>query len=172
MLFFKQNSRFTLILPLISSQEEAETKLVLHTKVSLEKTNEGTDIAIFVISLLWKFKERVILGDGHGKSRKKFSISDEDMESDIVDALIRLHNFLGNDYISSFFHKGINICFKAMIPISRFLNMFKTLRGNWEIVANYVTKLRNKLKSRFLKGCIKYGKFFILKILPKALKSL
>lgn len=38
------------------------------------------------------------------KKRKKFGISEVDIESDIVDAVIGFHAFSGNqDYISSFF---------------------------------------------------------------------
>ena len=62
------------------------------------------------------------------KKRKKFGISEVDIESDIVDAVIGFHAFSGNqDYISSFFCKGKIICFKTMISISTILNVFETL---------------------------------------------
>ena len=76
------------------SQEEADTKVVLHMKVSLEEQNDtitirspsgDSEIVILVISLLWKFKERVILGDRHGKNSKKFRISKAGIESNIAD---------------------------------------------------------------------------------------
>ena len=62
------------------SQEEADAKVVLHTKVLLQDTNhnitirspsEDIHIVILVISLLWKCKELVILSGGHGKTDKK-----------------------------------------------------------------------------------------------------
>ena len=63
----------------ISSQEEADTKVVLHANVLLEDAyhnitirsrSEDSDIVIFNISLLWKFKKLVILDDGHRKTEK------------------------------------------------------------------------------------------------------
>ena len=45
------------------------------------------------------------LCDDYGKNKKKFRISDVDVESDIIDALIGLHVFSRNDYIISFFRK-------------------------------------------------------------------
>ena len=89
-------------------------------------TSRDNDIAIFVVSLLLKFKEWVILDDGYGENRKKFRMSDVDIvnvdiiESDIVDALKRLLLFSGNDYISSFFRKGKNIYFKTMKQVQHF----------------------------------------------------
>ena len=89
-------------------------------------TSRDNDIAIFVVSLLLKFKEWVILDDGYGENRKKFRMSDVDIvnvdiiESDIVDALKGLLLFSGNDYISSFFRKGKNIYFKTMKQVQHF----------------------------------------------------
>ena len=65
-----ENSSFTLTPFLIYSQEEADTKEVVHAKVLLEDANhnitirspsEDGDIVILVITLLWKFKELVML---------------------------------------------------------------------------------------------------------------
>ena len=66
-----KNSSFTLIPSLISSQKEADRKVVLHAKVLLE-TNDtitirspstDTDMVVLLISLLWKFKEQVMFMD-------------------------------------------------------------------------------------------------------------
>ena len=52
---------------------------VLHWKVLLEYKNDDitirsqsgdTNFVIAIISLVWKFEEQVMLGDGHGKNRK------------------------------------------------------------------------------------------------------
>lgn len=94
-----------------------------------------TGIIIFVILLLWKFKKRVLLGNSHGTNRKKFRISDEDIESDIVDAVVGLYVFSGNEYLTSFFCEGKNIYLTTMISSSTFLDIFKTIRDSWETVA-------------------------------------
>lgn len=105
-----ESSNFILMPSLISSQEETDTKVVLHAEVLLEDKNDtttirlpsgDTDLVILMISLLCKFKKWVILGDGHEKNKKK--ISDVDIKSDIVDVLIGRHAPSGNDYISLFF---------------------------------------------------------------------
>ena len=105
---------------LICSHEEADTNVVLPAKKILEERNGtitiwppsgDTDIVIVVISLLRKFKKRVILGDGNGKKKQKnFRMSDLDIESDIVDALIECYVFSRNGCIRSFV-KG-KTCFK------------------------------------------------------------
>ena len=94
-----------------------------------------TGIIIFVILLLWKFKKRVLLGNSHGTNRKKFRISDEDIESDIFDAVVGLYVFSGNEYLTSFFCEGKNIYLTTMISSSTFLDIFKTIRDSWETVA-------------------------------------
>ena len=75
-----ENSIFTPTPFLKSSQKETETKVLLHAKVLLEDANhninirslsEGRHIVILVISVLWKFKELVILDDSHRKTEKK-----------------------------------------------------------------------------------------------------
>ena len=43
------------------------------------------------------------------ENRIKFRVSDVDFELDIIDALNGLHTSSGNDYISSFCRKEINI---------------------------------------------------------------
>ena len=63
---------------LISSQEHSETKVVLHAKVLSEQMilriwspSGDNDNVILVILLLWRFKEGLILDEGHGKKAKK-----------------------------------------------------------------------------------------------------
>ena len=74
-----EHSSFTLIPSLIYSKEEANIKVMLHAKVLLENANhnltiqspsEDSDIVLLVILLLWKFKDLVILDDGHRKTGK------------------------------------------------------------------------------------------------------
>ena len=73
-----ENSSFTLTPSLISSQEEADTKVVLHEKllehaslnITIRSPSEDNYLVILVILLLWEFKELVILDNGHRKTRK------------------------------------------------------------------------------------------------------
>lgn len=52
------------------------------------------------------------------KTQKMFRISDINIGSDNVDALIELHAFSRNVCISSFFPQGEKVCFKTMIASS------------------------------------------------------
>ena len=74
-----QNLKITLTPSLISSQKEADKKILLHAKLLVENANHNTtirslsvdnDIVILIIFLLWKFKELVILDDGQRKTEK------------------------------------------------------------------------------------------------------
>ena len=73
-----ENSSFTLTPSLISSQEEADTKVVLHEKllehaslnITIRSPSEDNYLVILVILLLWEFKELVILDNGHRKTGK------------------------------------------------------------------------------------------------------
>ena len=63
---------------LISSQEDSETKVVLHAKVlsgqmilRIWSPSGDNDNVILIILLLWRFKEGLILDDGQGKKAKK-----------------------------------------------------------------------------------------------------
>ena len=56
-----------------------------------------------------------------------------DIESDMVDALIGLHAFSGNDFVSSFFRKGKDATFKLVESSSKFKSTFSRLGIQWEL---------------------------------------
>ena len=60
-------------------------------------------------------------------------MSDIELEDDIIDSLIEFHAFTGNDFISSFFRKGKNTCFKLLESSSRFKTAFAQLDTLWEL---------------------------------------
>ena len=76
--------------------------LWLHSEVLLGEANDTITIplpsgdnnnVIIVVLLLEKFKESIILDKGYGENRKKFRMSNVDIESDIVDVLSGLYTF-------------------------------------------------------------------------------
>ena len=69
----------------------------------------------------------------HGKSRNVFRLKDVDIEDDIIDALIGFHAFTGNDYISSFFRKGKETCYKILLANPKFKSVFANLGTLWEV---------------------------------------
>ena len=105
---------------LLSSQDEGDTKVILHASKILEEDSDAvvtirspsgdTDIVVLMIGLLHKYRERVLLDDFHGDKRKTYRLSDIDLEDELIDALIGFHAFTGNDFTSSFFRKAKNTC--------------------------------------------------------------
>ena len=65
---------------LISNQEEADPKVVLHSHQAIEECESNrvllrspsgdTDILVLIISLLYEFKNRIVIDNGVGSSRK------------------------------------------------------------------------------------------------------
>ena len=72
------------------------------------------DIIVIMIGLLLEEQTRCFLDTGSGNNRKGLWLSDVDMSQDLKQALIGFHSFTGNDYISSFFRKGMVACWKVV----------------------------------------------------------
>ena len=95
---------------LVSNQEEADTKVVLHALDALKKDGNvcirspsgDTDILVIAIALL-KQNSRVLVDTGNGDNRKKVWLDSITLTSRQQDALIGFHSFSGNDYVSAFF---------------------------------------------------------------------
>jgi hypothetical protein len=126
-----------------STQDEADTKVILHAHNILEATDAtvtirspsgDTDIIVLIAALLQSYKQRVVIDDFHGDGRKSYRLSDiEHLEPEIIDSLIGLHAFTGNDFASSFFKKGKPTCFKVLKSSSKFTAAFARLGVTWDI---------------------------------------
>ena len=105
-----------------SNHEEADTKLILHcykilkssetSVVVLRSPSGDTDIVVLSVALLYGFCNRVIIDDGSGDNRKIMRTSSIDIEKDLAQTLGGFHAFTGSDYISSFFRKGKEKCWR------------------------------------------------------------
>ena len=92
---------------LLSNQEEADTKVILHS-ADVISTIEGSiildDIDIMIIAIsLTDASKHVIVDYGNGKNRKGVWLNSINLDNNIRAALIGFHNFTRNDYVSSFF---------------------------------------------------------------------
>ena len=126
---------------LCSNQEEADTKLALHTRYALKSHKNGSviirntsgdvDVNIIMLSLITEGCARVIIDFNKGKDRKAFYLSQVDMTSEEKQALIGFHAFTGNDYISAFFRKGKAACWNILRDNSRFWNVFREVGTEW-----------------------------------------
>ena len=86
------------ITELETSQEEADTKIILHAP------SGDTDIIVLLLVFLQDHKEHILIIDGHGEDKKILKLSD--IHLDLIHPLIGFHAITGNDYMSSFFRKG------------------------------------------------------------------
>ena len=91
---------------LISNQEEADTRLILHAKHALDTgidsvlirlPSRDTDIIILALFHLFHYKENVFLDSGRIDARRLIPMETLDMG---------FHAFTGNDYVSCFFTKA------------------------------------------------------------------
>ena len=129
---------------LSSNQEEADTKVILHcyhsmqeyssSKVALRSPSGDTDILILAVSLL--DINRVYLDYGKGKLRKGIWLNDLSIEEQMKEPLIGFHAFTGNDYVSSFFKKGKQLCWNGMKKNQVFIEAFRQLGQRWIINEN------------------------------------
>ena len=107
-------SQLTTVDELLSNQEEADNKVILHS-VHAITTTEGsiilwslsgdTDIMIIVISLIDASK-RVLVEYGNDKNRLGAWFNSIDLGDNIRAALNGFHTFTGNNYILSIFMRG------------------------------------------------------------------
>ena len=144
-------SQVTTVDELSSNQEEADTKVILHS-VHAISTTEGSivlrssscdiDIIIIAISLIDASK-RVLVDYGKGKIRKGVWLNAIDLDDNIRASLIGFHAFTGNDYISSFFKLGKQGCFKVMKQCEEFINALRLLGEDWELKAELIVAMES-----------------------------
>ena len=98
---------------LISTQEEADTKVVLHAldgpssrtgNVYIDSPSGDSDIIVTAMGNITD-KHRVQSGSGNGDKRKVLWLKNFPLSEDKCNALIGFHLFTRNDCISSFIQK-------------------------------------------------------------------
>ena len=83
------------------------------------------DIDILALFVAHDFSGgRIFIDNGTGKSRKIIDVTSSTFEFEKKRALIGMHAFSGNDYISSFFRKGQVAVWKAMLKRQEFFYIF------------------------------------------------
>ena len=118
--------------PLFSTQEEADTKVIAHAteflnqdasnRVVMRSPSGDTDIIVLCVALLTK--DKVVIDNSSGKARKSIWLGGLELSESKCAAVLGLHAFSGNDYISSFFKKGKEKCWKLMEKYEKFETCF------------------------------------------------
>ena len=145
---------------LVSNQEEADTKIILHcchalnthpTKKILVRSPSGdTDILVILLNKLLDDQDRVYLDYGNGKHRKGLWLSDIDLSDEIKKSILGFHAFTGNDYISSFFRRGKPACWKIVEKYPKFVSIFTSLGLSWDLQGELADALEEYV-------CLLYG---------------
>ena len=185
----------TIVERLVSNQEEADTKVILHTlealksngNVCIRSPSGDTDILVIAISLL-KGNSRVLVDTGNGNRRKKIWLDSITLTKRQQDALIGFHAFTGNDYVSAFFRKSKKMCWDKMIDKeNNSLEIFVNLGETWTLDENlksdfekfvcylYSSKMSSVNKARFKifeKKHIKSKQVADLSLLPPCRQTL
>ena len=122
---------------LLSTQEEADTKIIAHevktlrqdteNKVVIRSPSGDTDILVLSAALPYNFKEQVVIDNGSGQSWKCIDLRSLQFSECKYSAMLGLHAFTGNDYLSSFFRKGKGRCWKLMQKYEEFEVCFTKL---------------------------------------------
>ena len=122
---------------LLSTQEEADTKIIEHALEMLHQDTENKVIrsasgdtyiySCFICSIAINFKEHVVIDHGSGQSRKCINLRSLQFSESKYSAMLGLHAFTGNDYLSSFFRKGKGRCWKLMQKYEEFEVCFTKL---------------------------------------------
>ena len=146
---------------LCSNQEEADTKLLLHAKHSLDENPQrlvvirspsgDTDINILFISLFQTNQENIWIDYNTGNNRKLLHLSNVVMDQPQKSALIGFHSLTGNDYCSSFLRRGKGTCWKILEKQDKFLNLFVRFGDSWLLDEDTLQTLEEYI-------CLLYGR--------------
>ena len=72
------------------------------------------------MSLLYTYKERVFTDNDTGKSRRLIWLGGINLSHENYKAIPGMHGFTGNDYVSSFFKKRKDMCWKLVKKYKKF----------------------------------------------------
>ena len=121
-----------------TNHEEADTKIcyLLHFAM---RNNGGQETSCVVRSCSGDIDMPIILlanedpnlhiliENGVGKGKKLLDLTQCELSPEQKQALLGLHAFTGNDYVSSFFRRGKSLCWKLIQENAEFLEIFSEL---------------------------------------------
>ena len=190
-----ENGVSTKVPELENDHEEADSKIAFMIKhaearedtVCMVRSSSG-DIDIPVILVAGEFNSRILIDNGTGKSRKILDVSACRLSEKQKKALLGLHSFTGNDYVSSILRKGKQLCWKHVKDNLTFLDLFANLGNSQGITSDQLAGLEHFVctifgrrqqhsvnearKDIFWEKFEKYGKVIDLSLFPPCQTSL
>jgi hypothetical protein len=118
-----------------SSQEEADTRIILHCMYTAQSMapndtivvrSPDTDVFIILLSYSFDICCQVLFDTGNGNTRRLLSINSiaSTLDAETVRALPAFHAFTGCDCTSAFVRRGKKGPFKVMTSNRQFINVF------------------------------------------------
>ena len=126
-------------------QEEADTMLVAYASlvnsggVMVRSPSGDIDIVTLFLYHAMSFVADAFIDNGTGSQRKVLEINSCGLSDEQRSAIIGLHAFSGNDYLSSFFQKGKTTCWKKISKKADYVAAFSSL-GRTYLVDTEVTQ--------------------------------
>ena len=178
---------------LASDHEEADTKLVAMSfsrhiiAENLMVRSPSGDIDILVLFLLHQCSH-VFIDNGTGSNRRILDMSTTGLGNLEKEAVVGLHSFSGNDYVSSFFKMGKQKMWKKVKSKVTYFELFASF-GNKELLSqatlnqietfvcdiygySKLSSVDMVRKEMFLRKCQKLGKSVELASLPPCKSNL
>ena len=132
--------------------KESSSKVVIHSSPG------HTDILLFTLAHLYEYKKkkRIHIPDCYGQYKKNLRLSNIIFEDENINSLIAFHAFSGSYHISSFYSsvykKGKAAYFKTLQGTLKFQSTFATLRNDWNISDELLTKLQEFVCNIYFMG--------------------
>ena len=153
-----KEDQVTVLPNLNSDHEEVDTKsvaLVCAANVPSEKSimvrSPSGDIDILTLFVAHDFRDtKVFIDNGTDKNRKIIEVTSSQLSAEEKKALIGVHAFSGNDYVSSFFRKGKSAFWNLALKKHEFLQLFGKLGLEFRVNQQLFDGLEKFL--RFLYG--------------------
>ena len=142
-----------------TNHEEADTKIAYLVQHALRENGDNTlcivrsssgDIDIPVISVAADLADRrIFIYNGTSRNLKIPKLSACELSQEQKKALLGLHAFSGNDYVSCIFLKGKQLCWKNVKNNSRFLDLFSTIGTNCNLTNDQLQGLEHFICTTF-----------------------
>lgn len=125
-----------------SSQEEADTRLLLHAQHAASTGNSAVivvadDTDVFLLCLAFSRQIDASLFQKCGTTTRTYYVNVNDVAnacgSDVSEAIIGLHAFTGCDSVSAFAGRGKMKALKLMKGNKDFQNLFKAIGESWSL---------------------------------------
>ena len=142
---------------LFCDHEEADSMLVAYAAkvltggVMVRSPSGDIDIIALLVYHSMNYETNVYVDNGTGTRRKILHIDSCGLPIEQRSAIIGIHSFSGNDYLSSFFRKGKKTCWRHLCKNEDFVSAFSSLGSTHDICTDVAKTIEKYV-------CVLYGR--------------